>query len=173
MSETTGREAAWGASARDWAAVQEGTQRPVFARVLERAGIGPGSAVLDVACGTGGFLLLARERGATRLAGLDAAPGQLAVARERLPDADLRVGEMDALPFAGGDFDLAAISLALQYANDATAVLRQMRHAVRPGGLVAVITPPLGGVSGSGVTFEALSSFRSPGAAPADPPKPA
>jgi SAM-dependent methyltransferase len=173
MSQSKGRDGGWGAAARDWAALQEGSQRPVFERVLARAGIGQGSAVLDVACGTGLFLLLAQERGAA-VAGLDASAGQLAVARERLPDGDLREGEMDALPFEDGRFDLASCSLALQYATDAVQALREMRRVGKPGASVAIITPPLTGARGSGVTFEALAPFRAQGqAAPTDPVTPA
>ncbi len=141
--------------------------------MLERAGIGPGSAVLDVACGTGGFLQLAQARGASRLAGVDASPGQLAVARARLPDADLHEGRMDHLPFDSAAYDLVDISLALQYADDAVQALREMARVARPGGTVSVITSSRGGARGSGVTFEALAPFRTAGSGPADPPSPA
>jgi SAM-dependent methyltransferase len=45
--------------------------------------------VLDVGCGAGRFLRLAADRGAD-VAGLDAAAALVAIARERLPGADLR-----------------------------------------------------------------------------------
>jgi trans-aconitate methyltransferase len=49
--------------------------------------------------GAGLLALLARLRGA-EVTALDAAPGLLAVARRRLPDADVREGDLEALPFA-------------------------------------------------------------------------
>lgn len=54
--------------------------------------------MLDVGCGVGVFLGLVADRGAATF-GLDASETLIAAARRRLPDADLRVGEMEALPY--------------------------------------------------------------------------
>ena len=48
---------------------------------------------------------LATLRGA-RGAGIDASPRLLAIARDRNPEADLRVGDMNALPWDDGSFDV-------------------------------------------------------------------
>ena len=48
--------------------------------------------------------MLAAERGAI-VTGLDASAGLLDVARERLPEADLREGELEALPYADDSFE--------------------------------------------------------------------
>ena len=45
-----------------------------------------------------------RRRGALP-SGLDVSPGLLGVAHERLPDADLREGDMETLPFGDAAFD--------------------------------------------------------------------
>src|ERR1044072_5387231 len=58
--------------------------RPLFEAVLDAAAVGPGTAVLDVGCGSGLTLVLAAERGAVT-SGVDISPGLLAIARERLP----------------------------------------------------------------------------------------
>src|ERR1043165_9957818 len=50
-SEAHGR--LWGARARDWADFQEGTVRPVFQAVLERARVGAGTRYLDAGCASG------------------------------------------------------------------------------------------------------------------------
>src|SRR5258708_9833619 len=68
-------------------------------------GVGAGDRFLDIACGSGLALELARLRGA-RCAGIDASPRLLAVARDRNPEADLRVGDMHALPWDDGAFDV-------------------------------------------------------------------
>ena len=54
--------------------------------------------MLDVGCGAGLFCGLAAERGAV-VTGLDAARGLLAHARERVPEATLTQGDLEALPF--------------------------------------------------------------------------
>src|SRR5690606_33887265 len=48
----------------------------------------------------------------------------------------LRVaGDEEALPFAGGTFDLVMSALALHWANDLPGVLTQIRQTLKPDGL--------------------------------------
>ena len=77
----------WGARANDWAELNEPAWRPVFEAVMERAGVAPGKRLLDIGCGAGGALVVARRRGA-EVSGLDASANLVAIARERLPGAD-------------------------------------------------------------------------------------
>src|ERR1700754_605962 len=91
----------WGTDPRAWAELAEAHNRPLFAAVLDAAGVTDGTRLLDVGCGSGLALLLAHERGAI-CSGLDISAGLLGVARERLPAADLREGDMESLPFADG-----------------------------------------------------------------------
>src|SRR3954451_8518581 len=94
----------WGTDPRAWADLAEAHNRPLFEAVLDAAGVGAGTRLLDVGCGSGLALALARERGAST-SGLDISPGLLGIARERLPQADLREGDMETLPFEDGTFD--------------------------------------------------------------------
>src|SRR5437867_3718069 len=87
----------WGARAADWA-LNEDRQLPTYEAALERAGLEPGWRVLDVGCGVGAFLRLVATRGGEPH-GIDASDALIAFARERLPHADLRVGEMEDLPW--------------------------------------------------------------------------
>ena len=54
--------------------------------------------MLDVGCGTGVFLRLCADRGAD-VSGLDASDGLLEIARERVPEADVRLGDLQSLPY--------------------------------------------------------------------------
>lgn len=128
----------WGARARDWAEVQEATARPAYEAVLTRAGVGPGSAYLDLGCGAGLAARLAADRGAT-VSGVDAAGPLLAIARERTPEGDFRLGDLESLPFADGMFDLVTGFNAFQYAGDPVVALKAARRVARPGGLVAIM----------------------------------
>ena len=85
---------AWGARARDWSGT-EGQQVPTYEEAIRRAGIGAGDTVLDVGCGTGAFLRVAADHGAT-VCGLDASAALLEIARERVPEADLVQGDLAA-----------------------------------------------------------------------------
>jgi SAM-dependent methyltransferase len=127
----------WGARARDWAEVQEATSLPLFDAIADRLGIGAGTRVLDVGCGAGGFLRRLADRGADAT-GLDAAPALLAIARERLPGADLREGEMEQLPWDDGGFDAVCGINAVQYATRPTVAAAEAARVTRSGGLVAI-----------------------------------
>jgi SAM-dependent methyltransferase len=84
-------------------------------------------------------LRLAANRGAT-VAGLDAAAGLLAVARELVPDADLRLGDLGALPYPDDSFDVVTSFNAIQYAADPVAALGEAKRVTVPGGKVVIVT---------------------------------
>jgi SAM-dependent methyltransferase len=95
----------WGARAEEWAYLFEPYALPANELVLERVGVGPDTRYLDVACGSGYAAAIAHRRGAT-VSGLDASEDLIDIARARTPDGDFRVGDMFALPFAEGVFDV-------------------------------------------------------------------
>lgn len=144
MSEITGHRTAeangrlWGARAADWAAVQEATARPAYDAVLKRAGVGIGTAYLDVGCGSGMAARLAADLGAT-VAGIDAAEPLLDIARARTPDGDFRLADLEALPFADASFDLVSGFNAFQYAGDPVAALIEARRVAKARGTVAIV----------------------------------
>src|ERR1700733_9149707 len=125
----------WGTDPQAWAELAEAHNQPLFEAVLDAAGAGPGTRLLDVGCGSGLTLVLAAERGATPT-GLDISPGLLDVARDRLPDADLRAGDMEFLPFGDAAFDAVTGVNAFQFAGDPRRALREAARVTRPGGRV-------------------------------------
>ena len=106
----------WGTDPRAWAELAESHNRPLFEAVLDAAAVDPGMAVLDVGCGSGLTLVLAAERGAVP-SGVDISPGLLAIARDRLPHADLREADMESLPFGDAAFDAVTGVNAFQFAG--------------------------------------------------------
>ncbi len=129
----------WGSRAQDWASFQEGTGRPVYERVLEKIPLDRTTRVLDVGCGSGIFMALAAARGA-QMSGLDAAAPLVALASERIPAADVRTGEMEALPFDDGTFDLVTGFNSFQYAANPTAALAEARRVARSDARLVVGT---------------------------------
>ncbi len=137
MGTAQAQGALWGAHALDWAEVQEGTVIPLYEAVLARTGMVPGMALLDVGCGSGMFCQMAAQRGA-RVSGLDATEPLLAIARSRVPDADLRMGEMEELPFTDHQFDVVTGFNSFQYAASPVKALQEAGRVVRPGGSVVI-----------------------------------
>jgi SAM-dependent methyltransferase len=128
--------AAWSARARDWGETEE-QQVPTYEAAIEHAGIGDGDVVLDVGCGSGVFLRLAADRGAT-VCGLDASPALLEIARERVPDADLARGDLQQLPYSDDVFDAVAGFNAFFFADDMVAALREAGRVAKPGAPVVI-----------------------------------
>jgi SAM-dependent methyltransferase len=129
---------ACGERARDYAELAEGLFRPAYEAVFGAAGVGPGTRLLDVACGPGLAAMLAARRGAA-VAGLDAAEASAAIARERTPGGDFRVGEMEALPWPDDAFDVVGGFNSFQFAANLVGALREARRVARPGGRVAML----------------------------------
>lgn len=124
---------------------------PVAADLLRAASLRPGERVLDAACGTGVVTKLAAEwvaPGGT-VAGLDANPAMLAVARATTP-SDVSIDWYEApaedLPFPDESFDAVLCGMGLQFFADKEAALREFHRVLVPGGrLVANVpgpTPP-------------------------------
>jgi SAM-dependent methyltransferase len=129
----------WGARARDWAEVQEGTMRPLYEAVLARARVGSGVHLFDAGCGSGLFCQLAAARGAV-VAGLDAAESLVTIARARVPAGDFSTGEIEDLPWADASFDLITGFNAFQYAANPVNALGEARRVARHGAPVFIAT---------------------------------
>src|SRR5919202_2128530 len=99
MGSATVQGQLWGMHARDFAVYLEQVGLPLFGAALDAAHVTAGTRLLDAGCGAGLLALLASLRGA-QVTALDASAPLLTIARERLPAADVREGDLEALPFA-------------------------------------------------------------------------
>jgi SAM-dependent methyltransferase len=95
----------WGRRAVDFAVLCEPHNCREYVAMHQRLALAPGVRLLDVACGSGLAIELARIQGAS-CAGIDASQRLVAVARDRNPDSDIRVGDMKALPWSDESFDI-------------------------------------------------------------------
>ena len=126
----------WGARPTEWA-LSEDQQTPTYEEALHRVELRPDQLVLDIGCGVGAFLRLVAASGA-RAFGLDASEALLELARQRVPDADLRVGDMEALPYEDDTFDLVTGFNSFFFANDIVAALREAGRVAKPDGRVVI-----------------------------------
>jgi cyclopropane fatty-acyl-phospholipid synthase-like methyltransferase len=113
-------------------------QARVGAIVRERLGVAPGRRILEVGCGAGAVLSLLAGSGA-ELAGVDYSAPHIAIARQVLPFADLRVAEASALPFAGGAFDAVFSFGVFLYFHDLAYAAASLGEMVR----VAAASAPI------------------------------
>lgn len=91
-----------------------------------------GACALDLACGTGRYALLLKERGAACVVAADLSPGMLQQAPlERRVRAD-----MMSLPFASGAFDVVVSGLAVGHAPQLDLWMQEVARVLAPGGLL-------------------------------------
>src|SRR3954454_1069953 len=111
---------------------------------LEMLDIGPGDAVLDVACGPGNFTRsFARAAGEDGVVvGLDASATMLERAvREGVPGNVAYVrGDATRLPFADETFDAVCCFAALYLIADPLRAIDEIARVLKPGGRVAILT---------------------------------
>ena len=103
----------------------------------------PGLRVLDFGCGPGTISVgLAKAVDPGELHGVDMDESQIdlarAVAQQRgQENAKFHLGDVTALPFEDGFFDVAHCHNVLMHAPDTRAVLAEVSRVLKPGGIIA------------------------------------
>ncbi|WP_300015089.1 class I SAM-dependent methyltransferase [Pseudonocardia sp.] len=126
-----GVDEGWGREAVDFATLFEPSHCREYVAVHHRLRVDDGDRLLDVACGSGLAIELARLRGAA-CAGIDASARLVAVARDRSPGADIRVGDMHALPWDAGSFDVVTSFRGVW--GTTPDVISEISRVLAPGG---------------------------------------
>jgi ubiquinone/menaquinone biosynthesis C-methylase UbiE len=127
---------------RIWAPSYDAGLNPLLALearlVLEKLTIPSRGVVLDVACGTGRWMQIARERGA-RAVGVDLSPEML---REASPKpgltGHLALADAARLPFSDSTFDLTLCSFAFGYLPSPAQAIAEMARVSRKGARIVV-----------------------------------
>jgi SAM-dependent methyltransferase len=102
----------------------------------------PHALILDIGCGPGTITAdLADRVPRGHVTGVDAAPDIIEQARgltRGRGNLDFAVGDVYALDYPAGAFDVVHAHQVLQHLGDPVKALREMRRVTRPGGLIAV-----------------------------------
>jgi SAM-dependent methyltransferase len=111
-------------------------EHPIVERLLAAV---PAGRALDAACGTGRHAKHLSVKHETF--GVDVSPEMLAVARETAPEATFETGDLEALPFPNGHFDVVVCALALCHLADLTAAVCEIGRVARSGAKVVLTDP--------------------------------
>jgi SAM-dependent methyltransferase len=108
----------------------------------------PPGAALDAACGSGRYSTYLAARG-NEVTGVDRSEAMLDLAREKLPDATFRPGDLTALPVTDRSFDVVVCALALVHLPQVAAAMDEFARVLRPGGhlIVSDVHPFLVGLA--------------------------
>jgi SAM-dependent methyltransferase len=99
--------------------------------------------VLDVGCGTGGFLELLEQEGKKEVIGIDFNPECVDVCLKR--ELNAKIGDALDIPFEDNRFDGAYCSHVMHVFNSSQAItlIKEMSRVVRPNGIIAITTVPM------------------------------
>jgi len=137
-------------STRPWSAQNK---RPDYFEGIRRdivgdLPLGRGLGILEVGCGAGATLELARSLGkAARTVGIEIDPDVAAEARTRLDQViDGNIETID-LPFAPGTFDVVILSEILEHLFNPWRTLERLRGVMKVGGLLYASSPNVAHIS--------------------------
>ena len=110
-------------------------------RLMEYLDLQTRDRVLDCGCGMGYLSMVMGEVSDASVVSVDGDLSRLRWAqRERVP-AHLVQVDINALPFADGDFDKILLSEVLEHLPDDVAGLKELWRVLKPGGTVAISVP--------------------------------
>lgn len=104
--------------------------------LLDAAGVGNGSRVLDVATGVGYIAGAAAKRGADAI-GIDFSVAQVRMARARYPSVRFEQADAEALPFDSDTFDAVVNGFGMCHLPNPEVALREAFRILKRGGRVA------------------------------------
>lgn len=108
------------------------------ARSYELLDLPAGSSVVDVGCGAGRAAGELAQRGA-RAIGVDVSEEMIALARDRWPHADFRVGDACELPLGDGEAAGYRAEKVFHELPDAAEALAEAARVLTPGGRIVLI----------------------------------
>ena len=142
----------WGNVAQGWKAwwstFEEGAQK-ISDRLVELAGVKPGSRVLDIATGIGEPSVTAARRAQPdgKVLATDISPQMLAIAKERaeklgLQNIEFRESDAESLNLPDQSFDAVTCRWGLMFLPNLQSALKLFNKALTPGGKMAAAVWP-------------------------------
>lgn len=118
-----------------------GEEEPEHTRALELGWpmLGPARTALDVGCGTGRSLQWIRDNGGTgvELNGIEPSEGMIAIARGKVPSANIILGSGERLPFDDRSIDVVTATGVMHHADHPALLIAEMFRVARKGILIS------------------------------------
>ena len=127
----------WSRTAATYASAAESMTGEAVEPLLDAAGVGRGTELLDVGTGPGTLIGPALRRGAV-VVGVDLSASMVEVARHRFPGVDVRVGTASELPFPGESFDAVSLAFCVLVLPEPARALAEACRVLRPGGRIGL-----------------------------------
>jgi len=132
--------------------------------LVAAAGPQPSDVTLDVACGPGS-VVAAFARRVRRAEGLDATQAMLdearkLAAREGLANVAWHRGDIHALPFPAGAFDIVSCRYALHHLLEPQRAFGEMLRVCRPGGRIVLCDAVTSDDPAKAAAFNAMERYR-------------
>ncbi|MFD0683806.1 class I SAM-dependent methyltransferase [Actinomadura fibrosa] len=129
--------------------------------LLDAAGVGTGTRLLDVGTGPGFVSAEAVRRGAD-VSAMDADPDMAATALRNVPGLDVHVAVLPEIPFPDGSFDAVVGNFVINHVGAPQVALDELRRILAPGGRLALSAWVMPGTGALGVVREAIDSVGVP-----------
>jgi len=127
----------FGAGAASYERARPGYPDDAIAVLRDVVGIGPGSAVCDLAAGTGKLTRRLLDLGASVVA-VEPVPAMRAQLAEAVPGAEAVDGTAEDLPFDEASLDAVTVAQAFHW-FDAPAALAEIARVLRPQGVLVLL----------------------------------
>ena len=101
--------------------------------------------LLDVACGTGDFSIVAYRSGVKQVTGIDISANMVEVGRKKIREAglepyiDLQIGDSEQMNFADHTFDAVTVAFGVRNFEHLELGLKEMYRVLKPGGKAIIL----------------------------------
>ena len=109
-------------------------------RLAIRIGVNCETKVLDVACGTGEWLMACRQQGA-EVTGIDLSEKAISICKKEIPEGNFYAQAAETLPFADNSFDIVTCLGALEHFVKPIQALREMQRVAKNDARFILLVP--------------------------------